>query len=219
MFFNPLPTGKISDTVYAVKVGMVNFYIYQRDDHMICIDAGFRKRVIVKALKELDIDPEGVSHLLLTHSDFDHAAGLPIFPKADVFLSADEEKMVTRKKSRRGGVIFNAPIRRAYHLLSDNDAVSAGSITVRAIATPGHTPGSMSYLVDDAILFTGDTLLLKNGEILPFKRYFNMDTKLQKESIRKLANLENVQMIFTAHTGFTKEVQAAFNRWDSTRNH
>ena len=35
----------------------------------------------------------------------------------------------------------------------------------------GHTPGSMSYLMNDSILFVGDTLALKGGKVRPFSLY------------------------------------------------
>lgn len=42
-------------------------------------------------------------------------------------------------------------------LLADGEVLRAGSLTVQALATPGHTPDSMSYLIGDAV-FVGDTL-------------------------------------------------------------
>ena len=81
-----------------------------------------------------------------------------------------------------------------------------GTTRVRAIATPGFTPGSMSYLVNEAILFTGDTFRLSEGKVLsPFYRFLNMDTEQQKESIRKLASLKQVKMACTAHTKYTSD--------------
>ena len=58
--------------------------------------------------------------------------------------------------------------------------------------TPGHTPSSMSYLVNDSILFSGDTLTIRNGKIKPFFWLQNMNTSLQKESIKKLLKIENI---------------------------
>ena len=70
--------------------------------------------------------------------------------------------------------------------------------------TPGHTPGSMSYLVNDSILFTGDTLTIQKGKVKPFFWLQNMNTRLQKESIKKLLKIDNVKMICTGHTGYLK---------------
>jgi hydroxyacylglutathione hydrolase len=45
--------------------------------------------------------------------------------------------------------------------LTDGDELRAGALRLRAIHTPGHTPGSTSFVLDDdagTTLFTGDTL-------------------------------------------------------------
>lgn len=44
------------------------------------------------------------------------------------------------------------------HLFSDGEEFTIGSLTARAIHSPGHTPADMVYVID-GILFTGDTLL------------------------------------------------------------
>jgi glyoxylase-like metal-dependent hydrolase (beta-lactamase superfamily II) len=44
-------------------------------------------------------------------------------------------------------------------LLHDGETLAAGSITVRAISTPGHTPACLSYHIGDAV-FTGDALFM-----------------------------------------------------------
>lgn len=44
--------------------------------------------------------------------------------------------------------------------LSDGDVVQIGSVQLSALRTPGHTVESTCYLLDDACLFTGDTLFL-----------------------------------------------------------
>lgn len=46
--------------------------------------------------------------------------------------------------------------------LSDGAAIQAGSIRLSALRTPGHTAESTCYLLDDACLFTGDTLFLSS---------------------------------------------------------
>jgi len=92
--------------------------------------------------------------------------------------------------------------------------VTAG-IRVQAIATPGHTPGSTSFLVNDSVLFTGDTLVLQDGLVRPFYRLFNMDTAAQRDSIRKLARLEEVALLCNAHTGCTSKYARAMKHHHS----
>ena len=89
-------------------------------------------------------------------------------------------------------------------MLKDGDITYIGKIKVAAITTPGHTPGSMSYLVNDSILFTGDTLSIQNGKVKPFFWLQNMSTRVQKESIKKLLKIDRVKLICTGHTGYLK---------------
>jgi hydroxyacylglutathione hydrolase len=209
----PINTGIITDNLYAVKTETVNFFIYKSNEDTICIDSGFRKNLIIRELNSLDIDPKSITHLFLTHSDFDHTNGLALFEKAKIYLSSYEEQLITGRKARMLGVIYNSKINRPYNLLNDKDIVVVGSTKIRAISTPGHTTGSMSYLVNESILFVGDTFKLIDNKVYSIRRYINMNTEQQKESIRKLACLDNVRLACTAHTGYTREFNEAISGW------
>lgn len=209
---NPIDTGKIRDDLFVIRSGTANFYIYKTDCGVICFDCGFGKSQIKRELCSLGIDLNSITHLFLTHSDFDHANGLPLFENAKVFLSSDEEQMVNRKKARKFGFIYNFRIKREYHLLKDNDYVEVGLTKIRAIATPGHTPGSMCYLINETILIVGDAFRIVNGKVCPIKLY-NMDSKMHRESIRKLACLDNIELVCTGHRGYYKKFSEAINHW------
>jgi hydroxyacylglutathione hydrolase len=216
MHLHPLPTGRIVDHVYAIKTGTVNFFIYEADHRCIAIDAGFGKGILLRELDRIGIHPGQVTHLFLTHSDFDHADAIPVFENAGIYLSRAEEQLVIRQKARMWGFVHNSQIDRPYHLLDDQEMVSVGAIQIQAIATPGHTTGSMSYLIDGSLLFVGDTFKLIDGRVLPKRRYINMDTEQQQASIRKLAQLEGIRLACTAHNGFTEAFDDAIENWRET---
>jgi hypothetical protein len=46
-----------------------------------------------------------------------------------------------------------------------------------------------------------------------FYRLFNMDTTVQRDSIRKLARLQNIALLCTAHTGCTRSYARATKYW------
>jgi glyoxylase-like metal-dependent hydrolase (beta-lactamase superfamily II) len=46
-------------------------------------------------------------------------------------------------------------------LLRDHEVLSAGSLSIKVLPTPGHTPACVSYLIDDAV-FTGDALFIED---------------------------------------------------------
>lgn len=201
MFIKPIKTQKITDNVYAVRTLISNFYIYTDGKDTICFDTGYVPVLIKSELRKINISPDSVSHIFLTHSDYDHVGGIKLMKNGQVHISADEEQMVTFKKPRLL-IMFNKRIKREYTLLNDGDITLIGKIKVQAITTPGHTPGSMSYLVNDSILFSGDTLSIRKGQIKPFFWLQNMSTNTQKESIKKLLKINNIKLICTGHSGF-----------------
>jgi len=208
----------IADNVYEVKSRAVNMFVYAADDSPICFDTGISEEPVKREFDALGFKPEHVKHVFLTHTDRDHVGGLRFFKNASVYLSIDEEQMVNRKTPRFLGVVHNPPLKRAYTLLKNGDIIQARQTKIEALATPGHTPGSMSYLVNDCILFVGDTLALRGGRVRPFSRaslrdMMNMDIATQTESVKKLAQLKNISLMVTAHTGFTTDFQSAMSNW------
>ena len=202
--FSCVSTGEINERLLAVKTNYVNYYIYKTEGGIICFDAGYKEKAIIKQMKKVNIKPEEITHVFLTHSDVDHVGGVSLFKNAQIYLSVDEEQMITGKKSRFP-FMKNKPIKE-YQLLKDGEEVIIGETTIKGITTPGHTPGSMSYLVNEEILFTGDTVSIKGGKIVSFYRMINMDTKTQKESIKKLAEITTLKMVCPAHSGVTEEI-------------
>lgn len=210
---DPAPTGPVAEHVYAVQDSMVNMFIYADAETILAIDAGNGEESVRAGLQKLAISPDSVTHLFLTHTDGDHVGGLNCFPNAHVYLGRDEEQMIDGTTARFLGITRNRPIHRPYTLLADDDVVQVGNVKVRAIATPGHTPGSTSYLVDGRVLFTGDTINLRGGRARTLMRFINKDTTTQKASIRKLACLEDVALLCTAHSGCTDQYAQVMSDW------
>ncbi|WP_444644916.1 MBL fold metallo-hydrolase [Caproiciproducens sp. R1] len=208
-----IPTGRVTKNIFAVRTGSVNLFIYKKGSDQIAIDSGYGKSILRRELSSLNINPDTITSLFLTHTDFDHARGLSVFQNAQIYLSSHEEPMITRKVSRKYGIIYNRKINKPYKLLKDNDEVAIGTIKVRAIETPGHTPGSMTYLIDDKFLFVGDAFRLIDGKAHPNSSFYCMDTEEQEKSIKRLAKLKNVQLVFTAHGGQSNDYDYVMANW------
>jgi glyoxylase-like metal-dependent hydrolase (beta-lactamase superfamily II) len=213
MIFVPAKTMKISENIYSIRTKMENMFLFKDGNETIAIDTGFGRWTVDNALRKFGVNSSSVSDVFLTHSDYDHAGCINLFAAAKIHLSVDEEQMINGTTPRAMGIRYNSRINRPYHLMHDGDVVQVGKITVQGITTPGHTPGSMSYLVNDAYLFVGDTVSLIKNRVHTFPFFINKDTRTQKESIKKLAKLKNVEMMLTAHSGFTTDFQHSMSKW------
>ena len=214
--WQPMDTGVIiPDVLFTIRTRNNNFFILNQDNHIICIDAGYRntKKINVPfEFEKLGINPDSVECVFLTHTDMDHTGGLDLIRNAKIYLGSAEEQMITRKTARMG-LYYNKILPREYVPLEDGEIVNIGSIKVQTIFCPGHTPGSVSYLVNDSILFTGDNLRLENGKVHIFFKAVNMDSKRQGDSIMKLAKFTGIKLMCTAHTGCSNDFDKAFEGW------
>jgi glyoxylase-like metal-dependent hydrolase (beta-lactamase superfamily II) len=200
---NPVETGKIVENVFAIKDSFSNVYLIKDSLNYIAIDAGNKIEVIIEELKELNINPDMVSAVLLTHSDGDHVAAISVFKNAEVYLSKQEEQLINGETSRF--LFFGNSIDvKEYSLIEDQQIFNVGNINIKGFLNPGHTPGSMSFLINDKYLFTGDALSLKDGKIEKFNEFFNMDTEDAIESMDIITHIPEAEYIFTAHHGYTK---------------
>lgn len=205
----PLKTGEVISDIYSINNGFVNLFLLKGSNGYLMIDAGNDKEQTLRELERLGIVQEDIKAVLLTHSDYDHVTALSLFPNAQVYLPADELQMINGITSRGGS--YNE-LEREYLILQDKDTVRILDFSVACIATPGHTPGSMSYFIDEKYLFVGDSMRLKDGKATLFNSYFNMDDTKQKVSIQLLAQL-HPECIFTAHYGYSDDPNLAFEDW------
>jgi hydroxyacylglutathione hydrolase len=219
MLFITMPTRWITPQVACIGNVMVNMFLFRKDGDIIAVDAGFNEGMVRRGLKKLGVDPMAVSKVFLTHSDYDHAGCVHVFPNADLYMGAAESVLV-EKKAERFRNRFNEPLSRTYRPVADGEKIMAGSITVRAFATPGHTTGSTSWLVDGTCLFVGDALTLSFGRVHITPSFINMDTMVHRKTIRALAKkmksrpLSELKWLFTAHSGYTGRPLKAFARWN-----
>lgn len=106
--------------------------------------------VIIDAANEHELLLEvsrktGVRRVLTTHGHFDHIQAVTQMRDAgiDVGVAAEDAAMLPSYD-------FTIP---------DDDVIEVGDLRLRTIHTPGHTPGSTSFLLEGhPLLFTGDTL-------------------------------------------------------------
>ncbi len=214
-----MSTKKFNDDVFILRDGFTNLFLVKYQDGYIAFDGGEKVEKTKTAFKELNIDPQEVKAVFLTHSDEDHCGAVELFTKADIYLAKAEECIldgsVTRTFTKHKVKIVNK-LKVDYKTLEDGNVFQFGDKKVECFHTPGHTPGSMCFLVDDNYLFTGDLIKFKNGLVQPYSEIFTMDNNELKQNIRKLVAKtkdRNIQYVFSAHNGYTDDYNKAFQNW------
>lgn len=135
-----------------------NTYIIVEDNKCVIIDPtiGFNKKVIEEYTSGLKI--VGV---LLTHAHIDHIDGVRHLLEYPIYISSIEYNYINNSGYNLygwyGEKIPYDTSKMNFNLLNDGDTINILNEPIKAILTPGHTLGGMSYSYRDK-LFTGDTL-------------------------------------------------------------
>jgi len=208
----PVDTARLTEDVYAVKDKYVNMYLVRDGNDFIAFDAGIKPGNIRGELKKLDIDPDRVKAVFLTHSDTDHAGGISLFKRAVIYMHEDEEQMINGETGRMLW-IGNRLDTEDYVLLGD-DPVRVGGLRIKPVPTPGHTTGLTCYRVNDIYLFTGDAVSLNNGVIGLFPKYINKNARRARRSVENISGLEGVEYIFTGHHGYSADFNSAVRGYE-----
>lgn len=229
--FKPLNTGRIDEHVSCLREYIANIFFYTKGRETIMIDAGYNYGRLKEKMKWLDIDPSSIRHILITHQDTDHVGAVEtdsdlLFQNAKLYLSEIENRYLTGEVRRK--VIFGLyklPMVKTDNekvLLRDGDILTIGDIKVECILVPGHTWGHMVYLIDDAYLFTGDTIWFGPDGGYSFINSLAEDNELAKQSLAKLERLlreRNLKpKIITGHTGWTDDLDFVFAKKDQVCN-
>lgn len=120
--------------------------------------------------------------ILATHHHSDHAGGniemKNYFPTIEVVGGKSEKKMPGPTKT-----------------VEDGETFVLGDMKFKAIFTPCHTLGHVSYYLEDAkAVFTGDTLFTAGCG-----KFFEGDAKMMHGSLAKLASLPKETKVFCGH--------------------
>ncbi len=137
--------------IKCLTVGQIetNCYIVTDEATLQCavIDPGDEVNTIMDYLEEHGLTAK---YILLTHGHFDH-----VLAANGVREETGAVVCMSQKDVGRGDYRFDPP--EGSVMVREGDAVSVGGLTFRVMETPGHTPGGVCYICQDA-LFCGDTL-------------------------------------------------------------
>ena len=134
--------------------------------------------------------------------------GLTVAFAADTHLHADFLSGAVQLAADEGATVLAAAAgRRAFPhtALADGDEMDLGGLTLRALATPGHTDEHLSYLLLDGTrelgVFTGGSLIVGSAartDLLGAGRAGEL-ARAQYRSLRRLAGLPNATAVWPTH--------------------
>jgi len=198
LYFRQLLSGRDFAVGDPLAGQMVNF-VYAIGDHRtgecVLVDPAYAVKELVDLV---GADSMTVTGALATHYHPDHVGGsmmghsiegiAELLDHVDcpIHVQHDEVEWVTKSTKVT-----------ADHLVSHDsgDVLSVGGIDISLVHTPGHTPGSQCFFVDDRLV-AGDTLFLEGcGRTdLP-----GSDPVKMFESLRRLAEVPDSTILFPGH--------------------
>lgn len=154
---------------------------------------------VLKYIAENNLNPH---YVLETHAHADHLSSSQLFKQHFPNLKvAIGEKIIEVQKVFKK--LFNlkddfpADGNEFDVLLKDESILNAGSLKIKTIFTPGHTPACASYLIDDAV-FTGDALFMPDYGTGRCDFPAGSSDALY-DSVKKLYELPDSTRVFVGH--------------------
>jgi len=147
---------------FALPPANANCYVVEDSGVCIVIDAPSEADVILDYISKKGLT---LSAVFLTHGHFDHIDAIDELSEktgAQIYIHQNDHEMLYDPTLNASSFFGLRIIKESVaNKLSDNDVLTFGNIQVRVLLTPGHTKGSVCYIIDNNI-FTGDTLF-QNG--------------------------------------------------------
>ena len=167
------------------------------------VDPAVYEPQVEEVMKEIGI--KNLQYILLTHGHFDHILGVNEFkknhPEAKVVIHKEDEAFLTDTKLSHSMMhgLTQEPI-TADVLVEDGDVLAFDDNEFKVVHTPGHTRGSVVYLLDD-LMFSGDTLFQLSCGRTDFPE---SDPAAMGPSLQKLAALDGNYHVLPGHNAFSE---------------
>lgn len=175
--------------IHALTLGLyqTNTYIIHEENSKSCcvIDPGYQANTILEKLDSLGLTLDAI---LLTHCHFDHVGAvkdLAADTDCRVFLCAEDTLLPPMLTA--GSLYYT-------DTYGEGTLLNIAGLYIHVIHTPGHTPGGVCLLVEDA-LFSGDTLFAGGCG----RTDLGGDWATLLRSLKRLANMETDFHVFPGH--------------------
>ena len=176
-------------------------------------------RMIENIKQELNGEP--LHAVILSHSHYDHVAGLPFikkeWPDAVVYGSEYAAKILEKPSVRetmkklssdaaKGAGIelpqYEDSLIRIDRTVREGDVIRVGDTKIQVFETPGHTKCSVSYLVNDDVLMASETIGVFKGEW--YMPCYLVGYQMSLDAVEKLRSL-GAKRLFISHRGISAD--------------
>jgi metallo-beta-lactamase class B len=180
---------KVADNLYFLGTKAHHSWAIVGSQGIILIEALFdyaAKEEILEGLKKVGLDPNKVKYLILSHAHGDHDGGAKLLqdsiPGVKLVYGSEDWDSIEKGAAERPGGKPKRDISA-----DDGQVISVGDASVRIVTTPGHTPGTLSYLFEVRdngkplkVAYMGGTAIPFNGTSEYYDRYIASASKLAK---------------------------------------
>lgn len=189
--------------IKTIPVGHLetNCYIVANENTLECIviDPGAEGNTILDYIEDNKLQ---IKSIYLTHGHFDHTGAVQELTEetgCPVYISPLDVAAGDQPGAKSFAYPWNPDKSIDLRYLYDGDIIEDIGLTFEIIATPGHTPGSITIKVED-VLFTGDTLFRGSMGRTDFE-YGSADDEII--SLKKLCDLNGDFEVYPGHMEYT----------------
>jgi metallo-beta-lactamase class B len=204
---------KVFDNLYFIGTRIHSAWALTTSQGIIVIDTLFDYAIepeMVEGLTKLGLNPRDVKYVLISHAHGDHDQGAALlqsrYGAKIVMGTADWDSTVQRPATAAGGVP-----KRDVVVGPQGMKITLGETSVEVITTPGHTPGTLSYIFP--VRDGGDTLTVaySGGTAFNFPRQAQ-SFAIYRDSQKKLADAARAAgatILMSNHTEFDRAYDRA----------
>ena len=160
---------RVIGNLYFVGSFEGSSHLLETGDGLILIDTGYPQTLyrLIENVRLLGFDPYDIRHIVHSHGHYDHCGGtraLAELTGAKTYLGAEDRDYANGTldltwAKELGFYQYIEPFEPDV-LLHDGDRLTVGNTTIDFVATPGHTPGTMSMffdVVEDGVTYRAGT--------------------------------------------------------------
>jgi glyoxylase-like metal-dependent hydrolase (beta-lactamase superfamily II) len=216
---------QLTSNAVGIKTGNSYAWIIKTANGAMLIDSGMdsQAKAIIAELQNMNLKPDDVHTILLTHGHGDHWKGCLAFPKAKIMVEKQDIALIRGDRKPKGMMpaFFDKVIPKkkppeVLHELPDSEILTVDGETFTVIHLPGHTTGSVAFLWND-ILFSGDAFMGTRAGADAAPAMFSDDYDLNRESLKKLQPIQ-FKHAADGHTGIIEDAHKKLDECLSHKN-